>query len=655
MKTFYTSGLADFLDKPLKRFLLLTGLPQKQFSSCLSDFVAQRIFGLSTALISFAAKTLRYRGSRITIEALSLTIQKSISPTISADFIAHKFYTAGLKKLLTGLFILVTLFSPNYPAQSVRDKLFEEVTALLNMAQSQSADFLCPSKFEKAVGHYITAKKYVEKGKSSQDIRIELEWAISYLTKLNDEIEERSKVFDKVLDARKEALNAGADKYAVKFWSSAEERFKDAVDDYSDQDYNDVRKAVPAILDDFQKAKTYSDYARNLVFTWKPLRNADSWLANLLSPSNYSKGLSILVDILESISHGDDMRSIKESVISAGAFFNSAAENSKRFANRYPELMRKRKDAAAAGAETYSSDLWHDAEETLLDAALSFEENKIERAVESTFEAEQKYLAAKHLAVRTDLLSKADELILIAEEEEADDYAGKSFYEAKYLIQSAMNIIYSDNYYYSNLKIIAGQSEAKANQAREITSIIKSVDEGENTWEDLILDWRESLKKESSIERIGATVPAGKTTPELSQRSKNIPPEVYDLFGPGEAEITDAGGEVLIRLIGLKFTWLGYTLNNDMEMILDKVILALKFFSFSTITVAGHNDYVAARTFNQEISQKRADNIRDYILAHSTIDPSRIYAIGHGETQPITNDKSYEGREKNRRIELIIK
>ena len=223
--------------------------------------------------------------------------------------------------------------------------------------------------------------------------------------------------------------------------------------------------------------------------------------------------------------------------------------------------------------------------------------------------------------------------------------------EGKTLVNNAENIIYSDNYDETNLKDIASLAEAKANLALEITQIINSVEDGEAAWEDLILNWKDILKK---CEEQSLVSYDDKRITEPVVKSEKIPSEVYDIFSTGEAEIIDAGNEVVIRLTGLEFSWLGYTLTNTHEKLLDKAIVALGYFPTSAITVAGHNDYIAAQKFNTEISQRRADNIRSYILSHSNLDPAIITAIGYGESKSISNDRSLSGRKKNIRIELII-
>ena len=72
-----------------------------------------------------------------------------------------------------------------------------------------------------------------------------------------------------------------------------------------------------------------------------------------------------------------------------------------------------------------------------------------------------------------------------------------------------------------------------------------------------------------------------------------------------------------------------------------------------TVTVTGHTDNVGKPASNQALSQRRADNIKAMLVAKG-IDGSRIHAIGRGDKEPISSNKTKEGRAKNRRIEITI-
>ena len=70
--------------------------------------------------------------------------------------------------------------------------------------------------------------------------------------------------------------------------------------------------------------------------------------------------------------------------------------------------------------------------------------------------------------------------------------------------------------------------------------------------------------------------------------------------------------------------------------------------------IRGYTDNVGADTYNQTISKKRADIFKDYLISKG-IDAGRLTSVGYGEVNPIADNKFYEGRAKNNRVELIVK
>ena len=71
------------------------------------------------------------------------------------------------------------------------------------------------------------------------------------------------------------------------------------------------------------------------------------------------------------------------------------------------------------------------------------------------------------------------------------------------------------------------------------------------------------------------------------------------------------------------------------------------------IEVQGHTDNTGKADLNKTLSQKRADAVRDYLIAKG-VDFQRLTAVGYGQDQPIADNKTAAGRQKNRRVEFKI-
>jgi OOP family OmpA-OmpF porin len=88
---------------------------------------------------------------------------------------------------------------------------------------------------------------------------------------------------------------------------------------------------------------------------------------------------------------------------------------------------------------------------------------------------------------------------------------------------------------------------------------------------------------------------------------------------------------------------------------LDELAAKLKaFFSIDAVSVVGHTDSQGTAKYNQGLSERRANSVKSY-LVNKGIDGDKIYATGAGESQPVADNKTKEGRAKNRRVEIDIR
>ena len=74
----------------------------------------------------------------------------------------------------------------------------------------------------------------------------------------------------------------------------------------------------------------------------------------------------------------------------------------------------------------------------------------------------------------------------------------------------------------------------------------------------------------------------------------------------------------------------------------------------SKMVVEGHTDSQGAAAFNQELSQERAQSVRDYLVSRG-IAGDRITAEGFGPSRSIADNATPEGRANNRRVEIVVK
>jgi len=132
-------------------------------------------------------------------------------------------------------------------------------------------------------------------------------------------------------------------------------------------------------------------------------------------------------------------------------------------------------------------------------------------------------------------------------------------------------------------------------------------------------------------------------------------PDRADLCGETRQGITvDATGcadGVAINLQGVNFLYDSHELTPEAQHILDRVADILSKQPDLRLEVAGHTDAQGDPAYNQWLSLKRAEAVRDYMVAQG-VNPNHIGAGGYGGQRPIADNTTKEGLRMNRRVEL---
>jgi len=84
---------------------------------------------------------------------------------------------------------------------------------------------------------------------------------------------------------------------------------------------------------------------------------------------------------------------------------------------------------------------------------------------------------------------------------------------------------------------------------------------------------------------------------------------------------------------------------------IDAEITKLGQVDLNSVIAIGHTDSIGSDAYNQKLSQRRAQAVKDYMVSKG-VSADRIQIKGMGESQPVADNKSKEGRAKNRRVEI---
>jgi OmpA-OmpF porin, OOP family len=86
---------------------------------------------------------------------------------------------------------------------------------------------------------------------------------------------------------------------------------------------------------------------------------------------------------------------------------------------------------------------------------------------------------------------------------------------------------------------------------------------------------------------------------------------------------------------------------------LDEIFAYMQWRPEEQYEISGHTDNIGQDADNQRLSQRRADAVRGYLVKKG-ISPARIRAVGYGASRPVADNGNAEGRQLNRRTELLV-
>jgi outer membrane protein OmpA-like peptidoglycan-associated protein len=437
-------------------------------------------------------------------------------------------------------------------------------------------------------------------------------------------------------------------------------------------------------------------------------READ---AEFLAPRSFEKGQKAYAAAEQALERGRNIDSVRSRTEEAAQSFTEATRAAELAKTALAQALKSRQDGANADAASLSKPLWDDAQETLGEAIRYLERGDLKAAKNKEIEAISLYRDAELSAIKTQYLSDTRRLLEDADRARVGRYAPLTLERARQLLARAERELNENRYDTDLPRSLAQQANYEARHAIYLADIVSRVRDKELTAEALVLDWEKPLQKVSGAADI---VPAMANGPaELSEklveyietlRSENQQyqqeiaenqirladmeaeiraldeklggataeraalvqrleaqarvkaqfEEVEKIFTRDEARVLREGNNVILRLVGLNFDSGQSAIKSENFDLLSKVEKAIDIFPRSELVIEGHTDSYGSDDLNMKLSQARAEAVRQYMLSAMGIQDFRTVATGYGETNPVANNETEEGRARNRRIDIII-
>jgi len=369
--------------------------------------------------------------------------------------------------------------------------------------------------------------------------------------------------------------------------------------------------------------------------------------------------------------------------------------------------VQARQAAITAGAATLAEELLADGEEALTNALRYSENGNPEKAAARFQEAWQLFNSAELTAIQNRILAETRAELATARKQRAKKYAPITLARAERLAKETLAMLTADRENTQAAEVLADSAAATARLAQRICKIAKP----KPAVEDLLLDHVRGLWQLQSAANIpqqadqnntdataalvaeigrlrGAEQQLGSDLAdsrnyaaaleeeirlldqqlggaseerrelvmqlEVAARAQEQLQQAKQLFSPEEATVFEQSGVIVARLIGLNFGSGSAELGADADVLFTKIRRLVSIFPGARIGIEGHTDAKGGDRLNQKLSQNRAQAVMNRIIQDSAIAPDRITATGFGETRPIANNETAEGRAQNRRIDLLI-
>lgn len=432
------------------------------------------------------------------------------------------------------------------------------------------------------------------------------------------------------------------------------------------------------------------------------LKAANEARANILAPKSYGEAAEHYRSAEDKLKRGRSIDSIKKDLSEAATSLSKAAEATRLANVTLSGAIQARDDAEAANAAQFAGKEWRDAEERFASAAIRLENGNINSARSRANDATKLYRAAELTAIKTNYLDETRRLIEQAKNDKVERYAPKTLAKAELLLTQAEKALTENRYDTDEPRSLAREAKYEAKHAIYLAGVLKPVRDREVSLEDFALSNERPIAQiASTLDQVaefdqGFDVP----TRSINVRIEALQKDAYDLsesrtqiinleteiqqlenqlgttsqrlamqeeqrrrfrqiesmFGADEAQIFTQGQNVLIRPRGLVFPSGSAQIEAQYFGLLRKVQDAIRAMPDSAVLVEGHTDSFGGDETNLSLSKERAEAVRQYLLANmQEFGADDIESVGYGESRPVANNETVEGRAKNRRIDLVIR
>ena len=157
------------------------------------------------------------------------------------------------------------------------------------------------------------------------------------------------------------------------------------------------------------------------------------------------------------------------------------------------------------------------------------------------------------------------------------------------------------------------------------------------------------------IGAIGGGLAGGAVGTYMDNQKRDLEKNLAKEIQTGEARVDKMPNDVvrITMTSNTAFDTNSTTIKQGFYTTMDKVADVMTRYGKTTLTVVGHTDNVGTDKYNQDLSQRRAYSVAQY-LESKKVNPVRLATAGKGESEPVASNNTEAGRQQNRRVEIYV-
>lgn len=384
---------------------------------------------------------------------------------------------------------------------------------------------------------------------------------------------------------------------------------------------------------------------------------------SILANDDFRKSYSWLKESKKDLDQGKNREEILDDVRYGRAYLNRARETTDARVGKIENILEARSSAILAGAQSFP-----DTNETLkvTDDHIRRVSGSLDKLSPREFsDLQTQYLEIELNAIKNDNLGQARALVEEARYNGAQTRAPRTLNQAEIEIQSAENKIEANRNVPQSYQQDVDKATAQAQLLTEVIDVSKQAGRriDESTAMKVVLQNRQIASLNSALnESAFRTRVLGR---KLNTQNQELEATTSALvlqraldsargkFTSREADVYQQDEKLLLRLKSLNFASGSAVLPRPSFSTLNKVVAVAKDLGPSEVLVEGHTDSSGSAQVNQDLSQKRAEAVANY-LEKQGIGPEVVRTAGFGYQRPIASNKSAMGRAQNRRVDIVI-